>query len=1053
MGPSPFREPPALVVLDDLDRAEPEVAEAVEAFRCRGARSPTLLVTGPVAPEGAPAWALGPLPEVDLAELCRQVEAGPDAARTSGGSPGWVLSAAGRGPLGREAILARVSTLSDAARGRLADVALRGGRAIDDGQALPELFAEGLLDRTVLEGARFVRLTSPRLWAEIARALATPAQVAATAEVARADVTVPPAALALLAELAPVADRPALLRDAATRARREEARGVELAALTTLATTGAAGPPELRRLERLARDLSRADLHAQTLGWLRDAGDLSLATLARVREAERLGRQGEFDAADARLAAARSEAEARRDAPAIAWCEATRGAVALYRADWETADRALGEARARLEALGDEREELARVDHNLGVVAIYQGKQAVAAEAFARALATKRALGDLPGVRASLLNLGLAETRLGRFDRARAALTEALALARSLGERTGRVWTSAALADLAVREGDPREAERHVAEAEAGGDAVPPAIAADLALLRAEIALLDGEASEARAALARIDPALRAEDAFVDGRALALTGRTHLAALPVDRRAAARAAIAALRRARAAGLPDVEAQARAVLADARAGSRHTAQVTSRDPDPELWRAVALLPGAPDEAARAAIVARCVVATSGAERAFVVVHGDGPLRVSGADADGFELPGAEERLPRAAVEAAIASEGPVSLREPHARVAIAASARGVRVAVIAEHRYLADAFADLAETTVRRWAALAAFVPGSAGAPRVPVPRPVVIQERAESTVVPALAPTRAFPTLVGQSPALLRALAKLEAALDVSAELPVLILGETGVGKELFARALHDEGPRASAPFVALNCAAVPDTLFEAELFGHVRGSFTGAERARGGLAARARGGTLFLDEIGELPLARQASLLRVLETRRYRPVGGDEELPLEARVVTATNRDLARAVDAGTFRRDLLYRLDVITLRVPALRERGDDVGRLALHFLRAAGSKSQLAPATLAALAAHPWPGNVRELAHLMQRLSTLGVKKIDPAHLPRAMREGGVPSASPPTERDELEAALAACDGNITRAAERLGVTRQGLKKRMVRLGVRAAKEEAS
>ncbi len=148
---------------------------------------------------------------------------------------------------------------------------------------------------------------------------------------------------------------------------------------------------------------------------------MSLATLARVREAERLGRQGEFDAADARLAAARSEAEARRDAPAIAWCEATRGAVALYRADWETADRALGEARARLEALGDEREELARVDHNLGVVAIYQGKQAVAAEAFARALATKRALGDLPGVRASLLNLGLAETRLGRFDRARGA--------------------------------------------------------------------------------------------------------------------------------------------------------------------------------------------------------------------------------------------------------------------------------------------------------------------------------------------------------------------------------------------------------------------------------------------------------------------------------------------------------------------------------------------------------------------------------------------------------------------------------------------------------
>ncbi len=507
------------------------------------------------------------------------------------------------------------------------------------------------------------------------------------------------------------------------------------------------------------------------------------------------------------------------------------------------------------------------------------------------------------------------------------------------------MWTSAALADLAVREGDPREAERHVAEAEAGGDAVPPAIAADLALLRAEIALLDGEASEARAALARIDPALRAEDAFVDGRALALTGRTHLAALPVDRRAAARAAIAALRRARAAGLPDVEAQARAVLADARAVRAILRKVTSRDPDPELWRAVALLPGGPDEAARAAIVARCVVATSAAERAFVVVHGDGPLRVSGADADGFELPGAEERLPRAAVEAAIASEGPVSLREPHARVAIAASARGVRVAVIAEHRYLADAFADLAETTVRRWAALALVgVRGCAPRARA-APRRDAGARRVDGGARPRADARVPHPR--GPEPRVAARARQARGRARRVRRAPGADPRRDGDGQGAGRRVDPPAHVRRDAPFVALNCAAVPDTLFEAELFGHVRGSFTGAERARRSRGARA-GGTLFLDEIGELPLARQASLLRVLGTRRYRPVGGDEELPLEARVVTATNRDLARAVDAGTFRRDLLYRLDVITLRVPALRERGDDVGRLALHFLRAAGSKA---------------------------------------------------------------------------------------------------------
>src|SRR5262249_23510275 len=160
------------------------------------------------------------------------------------------------------------------------------------------------------------------------------------------------------------------------------------------------------------------------------------------------------------------------------------------------------------------------------------------------------------------------------------------------------------------------------------------------------------------------------------------------------------------------------------------------------------------------------------------------------------------------------------------------------------------------------------------------------------------------------------------------------------------------------------------NCGAVPDSLFEAELFGHARGSFTGADRARPGLIARAEGGTLFLDEIGELPLARQATLLRSLATRSYRPVGSDEEKPFDVRIVAATNRDLEREVEAGRFRRDLLYRLNVLEVRVPALRDRTGDVLVIARHVLEREGARAQISPQAARALEAYSWPGNVREL-----------------------------------------------------------------------------------
>jgi transcriptional regulator with PAS, ATPase and Fis domain len=275
----------------------------------------------------------------------------------------------------------------------------------------------------------------------------------------------------------------------------------------------------------------------------------------------------------------------------------------------------------------------------------------------------------------------------------------------------------------------------------------------------------------------------------------------------------------------------------------------------------------------------------------------------------------------------------------------------------------------------------------------------------------------------------------------------------VLLTGETGVGKEVFARALHDFGPRAARPFVAVNCAAIPDALFEAELFGHARGSFTGAERARPGLIARAQGGTLLLDEIGELPPLRQATLLRALETRCFRPVGSDDEQPFDVRIVAATNRDLEREVQDGRFRQDLLFRIQVLEVAIPALRDRPEDVPLLAKAFLASAGSRAEIAPPAMALLTGHAWPGNVRELEHQMQRLGTLGLARIEPEHLPREIRASSprvraTVASREDAERAEVARALADNRGNITHAALHLGLTRHGLKKRMLRLGMRAA-----
>jgi len=301
--------------------------------------------------------------------------------------------------------------------------------------------------------------------------------------------------------------------------------------------------------------------------------------------------------------------------------------------------------------------------------------------------------------------------------------------------------------------------------------------------------------------------------------------------------------------------------------------------------------------------------------------------------------------------------------------------------------------------------------------------------------------------------IVGDSPQMTRLRDEI-ALVGGSVARAVLILGQSGTGKALVARALHRCSSRAEGSFVEVNCAALPETLLEAELFGAERGAYTGADRRRIGLVEYADGGTLFLDEIGEMPASLQAKLLNFLDHYRFRPVGATRELTADIRVVAATNRDMAREVAAERFRADLYYRLNVVTLEVPPLAQRGEDVVVLARHFARTiateAGSEPiDFSPAALEALGAYSWPGNVRELRNLVERLTILRPNlAVAAADLPPEIsaahpRFTGIAERLAATEREALLRALKAADGHKGRAAADLGISRHALKRRLHRL----------
>ena len=290
-----------------------------------------------------------------------------------------------------------------------------------------------------------------------------------------------------------------------------------------------------------------------------------------------------------------------------------------------------------------------------------------------------------------------------------------------------------------------------------------------------------------------------------------------------------------------------------------------------------------------------------------------------------------------------------------------------------------------------------------------------------------------------------------------------SSDASVLVQGETGTGKELVARAIHEAGPHKDGPFVALNCAAVPSALLESELFGHAKGAFTDAKLQRTGLFRQAEGGTLFLDEIGELPLDMQAKLLRALQERRVRPVGSDQEVPFDARVLAATNRNLEDEVEAKRFREDLYYRVAVVKIDLPPLRDRGGDVIELARHCLTAIGRRTgspvpSLSSAVAEKVMGYTWPGNVRELENAMERAMALArAGEITVDDLPQRVRthqsdrfvvavdRAGELIAVEEVERRYIVRALALLGGNKTRAAEVLGIDRRTLYRKLDRWGV--------
>ncbi|MEX1025907.1 MAG: sigma-54-dependent Fis family transcriptional regulator, partial [Planctomycetota bacterium] len=451
------------------------------------------------------------------------------------------------------------------------------------------------------------------------------------------------------------------------------------------------------------------------------------------------------------------------------------------------------------------------------------------------------------------------------------------------------------------------------------------------------------------------------------------------------------------------------------------------------------------------------IVEAAIELTGAERGFLVLEEDGELHFDLAldsARGGIARPELETsrtivtdaltrgrplRLSNAADDPSTADHASVMSLELRSILCVPFDATpDVRGVLVLDHRLRTGAFDERAEE-------LAELVAGTAA---LAVQK--VYRSEAAASSLGGLERTATPPSgaIIGSSPAMSR-LAEQIARIAPS-ELSVLIVGASGTGKELAARALFDQSLRSEGPFVAENCAALPPSLIESELFGHRRGAFTGADRDHAGLFERAHGGTLFLDEIGELPLELQARLLRVLENGELRRVGDDRVRRVDVRLLTATNRDLEREVDEGRFRQDLLYRLDGARIAMPTLGERREDIPELVRFFLERiserTGVRRRIAGTVLSALVERPWPGNVRELKNEVERLAVLTDGDLDDPSLVRiptrnvAAETGGEIESLAAVEQRAILRALEASGGDKREAARKLGISRAKIYQRL-------------
>jgi serine/threonine-protein kinase PknK len=1029
--------------IDDVELAGEDFRIALELHRILKASAFRVVVSARSAPLGSTIVHLHELPDAVLQQFAEGAGA---ALAVAHGNPGLLLAALGLGSASTDALNARVRSLSSGAQRALAVLALAEGSLplafpMLDPRSASELACEGFARRERGE----LRLSAPQLARSIAETLGSETLAE---ELAKNLLTYPgevsSAAFAVAKGTYLVEQQGALLAYVCHHARALERRRDEHDALgLLLEIVKERTTDRLLRYERVSRELGRP-LPDRVIAWLCDGAVGERQTLATRRSLEALARAGNH------AQAATGFATLLAEHPTDPLVRSTEAVLALFRGDAKSASAALVQIPSDFST--DDQEELARIAHNRGVTHIYRGQFAEAAREMQASVERKRRLGDAAGVRSSLLNLGIAYGKLESYPQAVETLEQSIALARSLHNAAGVVWGLAALAEFLLRSGDLDAAMHAVTEANRAPN-VPALIAKDLAFVECEVLLRRGKSAEAKLVCERyLDTS---HDGPSRARAHVLLGTALSQIVPVQLDAAVRAVVAGARIARASGSSEFQKRARAALRSFRQSAKGTIM---KDPLP-LYE----LASAHD---RLSTLLRYIAKQSEAQRVYAAqLAADTSIAsCAGVDREGYAVTEASPRMPRSGLEAALSTEDAAYQRAlamddaegSVLTIAAPESGRGVRAVLVLEHRYKKGAFDSLEQAWLRSVVALLQIVlpaPGVRPAEaRAPQPTPDSTGgpshiSMADATLGP-VGDRRAFPTLIGTSRTLEATLTALDRAVDST--LPVLLLGETGVGKELFARALHDEGPRSKAPFVALNCAAIADGVFESELFGHRKGAFTGADRDRPGALGQAQGGTLFLDEIGELPIARQSALLRALESKTYRTVGHDREQPFDVRIVSATNRNLEAEAARGTFRSDLLFRLNVVELKIPPLRDRLEDVPALVEHFNRSKTLGLQFDGDALDALCTYTYPGNIRELLHLLERLSLLRTR-IRLEHLPRSMRQtraGKRATVASPEDRQrqEVERALLRSEGNITHAAEALGLTRHGLKKRMLRLGLR-------